>query len=86
MIAAIGILLVAVVVSIKIYREHKKYGETKKQQASLAKLLDTFDGMQGKVPKYMIEEKAGTGYRFSLAVVIVSALASIVFCVSLVWR
>ena len=85
-VAVIGILVVAVFVSLKICREHGVYSRTKKDQARVAEYLAALEDKPEVVPKYMLEKNAGKGFLWSLFVVVAAALAASGFCLSLVWR
>ena len=60
------------------------YANAKKDQAVIAEKVAVLIGAKDIVPKYMLQKEAGAGYKFSLLVVIASAIASIAFCLSLV--
>ena len=83
-VAAIGTLLVATTIVMKICREHRKFAEIKKEQARIAARLDSMQGAVGIIPKSMLSPTAGKGYIWSLAVVIAGAVAAICFCLSLI--
>lgn len=81
-VAAIGVLIVAVFICIKICREHGVYKQTKKEQARIAKRLAAPEGETKIIPEYMLEESAGLGFLYSLLVVAVAAVSAAWFC----WR
>jgi hypothetical protein len=84
MVAVIGILIVAGSITAKILREHGVYRKTRKEQARIAGQLASVIGKEN-VPDYMLDEKAGRGFFWSLSVVVIAALAASGFCLSLVW-
>jgi hypothetical protein len=83
-VAALGTLLVATAIVVKICREHIKFAEIKKEQAQIATQLSSLSGAAGIIPENMLSPVAGRGFIWSLAVVIAAAVAAICFCLSLV--
>lgn len=85
-VAIASILIVASLVVYKIFREHRVYRDTKREQARIARRLASLPGATDDlVPEYMKKEKAGRGYLVSVVVVIGPALAAIAFCCSLAY-
>lgn len=82
-VAAIGLVVVALAVVGKIWREHRKFADLKKSQYSLGKLLEQYAGT-GVIPDKMFSQAAGKGYLWSIGVVVAAALASIAFCISVI--
>jgi len=82
-VAAVGVVFVAVVVAAKIIREHSQYAKLRKQQARIARDLASLPGAMEIVPEDMQVEDAGPGYKWSLAVVAVAAVAATSFCLLL---
>ena len=83
-VAALGTLLVATAIVMKICREHKKFAEIKKEQARIAAQIASLPGAAEIIPKSMLSPIAGKGYIWSLVVVIAAAGAAILFCLSLI--
>ncbi len=86
--AAVGILVVAVAVVAKIWREHTKYAENKDTQNRIAESINKDYGVDFSkdygldlIPAEM-REPAGKGWLWSIAVVIAAALPAIGFCIS----
>jgi len=79
----VGILIVALGICIKILREHGVYAEAKKALCQIAKQLDSLEGASGMIPAYILKEEAGSGFRYSIAVVVSAALGAVLFCLSL---
>jgi hypothetical protein len=78
-VAALGTLLVAIAIVMKIRREHRKFAEIKKEQARIAAQLASLPGAAEIIPKSMLSPIAGKGYIWSLVVVIAAAVATISF-------
>jgi len=83
-VAALGTLFVAVAIVAKIYREHRKFAEIKKEQARIATQLASLPGAAGIIPGNMLSPVAGKGFIWSIAVVVMAAVVAICFCLSLV--
>jgi hypothetical protein len=83
-VAALGTLLVAAAIALKIYREHRKFSEIKKEQARIARDLSSSPNASDIIPQIMLSEVPGKGYIWSLVVVITAAVAAVAFCLSLV--
>lgn len=81
-VAAIGIALIAIVICAKIWREWKKYGEIKEQQAGILRRLAIDEQTLRNIPPPMLAP-AGYGFLGSIAVVLVAAAVTITFCVFL---
>ena len=82
-VAAIGIALIASTTCVKIWREWKKYGEIKQQQATIFRRLAIDEQtIRENIPPTMLT-RAGCGFLYSIALVAVAAAATIAFCVSL---
>jgi hypothetical protein len=79
-VAGIGILVVAALIVLKIYREHTVYADTKREQARMAGQLASLPGAARIIPQYMLEEKAGWGFILSIFVVAATAIVTAVFC------
>jgi len=84
MVAAIGVALVASGVVIKIVREHGKFAEIKSEQARIAARLASLPGAAGIIPERILSPVAGKGYLYSIAVVVLPAIAAICFCMAVV--
>jgi hypothetical protein len=83
-VAAIGILLVATAVVAKIWREHTKYAENKDTQNGIASDINATCG--GEIIPQNMRMPAGSGWAWSIMVVIVAAFAAIAFCIAVAAR
>jgi hypothetical protein len=84
-VAAIGIMAVAVLISIKIVGEHREYETAKRVRVTIAQGLDGLADNAGTIPDYMLKPKEGLGYRGSVWIVVGAALMAAGFCVSIAW-
>lgn len=81
-IAAIGTGVIAIAIALKIRREFGRYAKIKQEQSQILKRLATPLNSIDLIPKDMLTP-AGPGYKGSIGVVIVAAIAGIAFCLSL---
>jgi hypothetical protein len=83
---ALACTLFAVGVWFKVKREHGLYVGLRAEQVRIAGLVAELAGVkQDELPEGLrTGGKAGTGYLYSAGVIVVSAIAAIIFCVS-VW-
>lgn len=78
--AAFGIFIIAFCVAIKIVREHRRYKYFRRERSIAAQLLTRIPDVEDLVPKDLLNGNTGPGAYYSLAVVIGSAFASVLFC------
>jgi hypothetical protein len=82
-VAAIGIFMIAAVITIQVLVQHNKYSDIKKDRAKVAELLQSLSDNKNVFPTAFLEHCAGHGHRFSLAVLWTSAAVSMLVCLSL---
>ncbi len=81
-VASIGAVAVALVVSVKIWSEHKRYRGGMKQLGKYSERISQVFNVT--LSEKLLSGEAGPGYRGSIWIVIVAALMAVTFCLS-VW-
>lgn len=85
LIAALGVLLVALVVIAKIRNDNETWGKIKADEARVAKLLSELPGADEMIPEDMMRKERGPGSRQPENVVKVAAAVAFLFCISLLF-
>ncbi|MDR3461156.1 MAG: hypothetical protein P4L76_02435 [Beijerinckiaceae bacterium] len=83
MAAALNIIIVALLVIIKIKREHTKYASFKISQTDVATALENSLGNRGVIPPPMMIPGKMRGYLYSIIVLAGAALGGVIFCFSI---
>jgi hypothetical protein len=78
-VAAIGTFILAVAIVVKIFRDHRMYARGKAIQNDIVAAVNSDFGEI--IPEVMLA-RSGNGYLYSIAVVIIAAIAAVAFCLS----
>jgi hypothetical protein len=82
-VAALGIAFSSLAIFSKILREHKSYSDFKELRADAAKNIAEIGDIQYDIPEALKVKTSGSGYIWSLCVVLFFAISTIGFCMSI---